>query len=136
MGAWSHEPFGNDSACDWAFEFREGKDLSAIESTLDAVLSVEDEYLEADLASEAVAAVEVLAKLMGKGTQADAYTEKLDDWIRKNPQHPSAEIRQKASAAIERIGSSNSELSEMWAEGEHADAWKASLQRLAAAVSV
>ena len=29
MGTWSHEPFGNDSACDWAYGL-EGKQDYAI----------------------------------------------------------------------------------------------------------
>ena len=34
MGAWSHEPFGNDDANDWAYELEETEDLSHIEAAL------------------------------------------------------------------------------------------------------
>lgn len=47
MGTWSHESFGNDTACDWAYELEGITDLSVIESTIDRVLESEDEYLEA-----------------------------------------------------------------------------------------
>ena len=56
MGAWSHEPFGNDTACDWSYELLETEDLSAVEAALDEVLEAGGGYLEADLGSQAVAA--------------------------------------------------------------------------------
>ena len=28
MGTWSHEPFGNDDACDWSYELLDSNDLS------------------------------------------------------------------------------------------------------------
>ena len=31
MGAWSHEPFGNDQACDWAAELAESTGFAIIE---------------------------------------------------------------------------------------------------------
>ncbi|MET0038454.1 MAG: DUF4259 domain-containing protein [Candidatus Thiodiazotropha lotti] len=80
MGAWSHEPFGNDDANDWAYGLEGFVDLSLIEKTLDRALEAE-KYLEAPKALEAVAAVEVLAKLLGKGTQTDTYTEKVFEFL-------------------------------------------------------
>jgi len=38
MGAWSHESFGNDTACDWSYGLLETTDLSVIEATLGAVI--------------------------------------------------------------------------------------------------
>ena len=136
MGAWSHEPFGNDTACDWGYGLIESEDLSAIESALDAVISAKGEYLEADLASEAIAAIEVLAKLLGKGTQSDSYTEGIDEWVKAHPQKPSPALLQKAKQAIARIQSPESELLELWEDGEESDAFNASLLQLLAAVSV
>ncbi len=31
MGVWSHEPFGNDTANDWAYGLEETTDLSYVE---------------------------------------------------------------------------------------------------------
>ena len=62
MGAWSHEPFGNDTACDWVYDLLETEDFSLIESALDAVMENGDEYLNSDVASEAIAAIEVIVK--------------------------------------------------------------------------
>jgi hypothetical protein len=132
MGAWSHEPFGNDDANDWAYELEETEDLSYVEAALDAVLEAEG-YVEAPEASCAVAAVEVLAKLLGKGTQSDAYTEKVDEWVKKVRVQPPRPLLEKARLALARVRGSGSELRELW----HGDAaeWEASLDSLQAAVS-
>jgi hypothetical protein len=133
MGAWSHEPFGNDDAGDWAYELEEAEDLSHVEAALDAVLDTEG-YLQAPEASCAVAAVEVLAKLLGKGTQSDAYTEKVDEWVRKVRAKPSRPLLEKARAVLARVRGEESELKELWHEGD-ATEWEASLDSLQAAVS-
>lgn len=135
MGAWSHEPFGNDTAGDWSDGLLETQDLSSIDATLDAVDEVGEDYLEADLASEAIGAIEVLAKLLGKGTQSDAYTEDIDQWVKDHPLQPSAELLAKARRTIKRIQSPDSELLELWDEAGEADDWKASLQQLLAATT-
>ena len=65
MGTWSHESFGNDTANDWAYELEDATDFSVIEAALQVALDEGDEYLDADLAMEAmeaIAAVEVIAK--------------------------------------------------------------------------
>jgi len=133
MGAWSHEPFGNDDANDWAYELEGTEDLSHIEAALDVVLDTDD-YLEAPEASCAVAAVEVLAKLLGKGTQSDAYTEKVDEWIKTVRAKPSRALLDKARRALDRIRGKDSELRDLWHEDD-ATQWEASLQALHAAVS-
>jgi hypothetical protein len=38
MGAWSYEPFGNDTAGDWVYGLVESRDLLYLEATLDKVL--------------------------------------------------------------------------------------------------
>ncbi|MCG7921512.1 MAG: DUF4259 domain-containing protein [Candidatus Thiodiazotropha lotti] len=133
MGAWSHEPFGNDDANDWAYGLEGFVDLSLIEKTLDRALEAE-KYLEAPKALEAVAAVEVLAKLLGKGTQTDTYTEKVDEWCKSISAQPSAAILTKANRALERILGENSELRELW-EKDDAQEWHSSITGLQRAIS-
>ena len=132
MGAWSHEPFGNDDANDWAYGLEDTKDLSLIEVALDRVLQT-DGYLEAPEASEAVAAVEVLAKILGKGTQSDAYTKKVDAWVKSVSIGPSPILLSKAHQALARILEEDSELCELWSEGDSAE-WVASIRALQGAV--
>ena len=135
MGAWSHESFGNDTAADWAYGLAECKDMAYIESAIDAVLSEED-YLDSDIASEAVAAIEVVAKMLGKGTQADAYTENADIWVAAMTVPPSAELRAKAVRALDRITADESELAELWSDTHDSDGWSATLATLRKAMSV
>lgn len=133
MGAWSHEPFGNDIANDWAYGLKEISDLSLIEAALDRVL-VGEESPEAPDASEAVAATEVLAKLLGKGTQSDAHTIKVDAWVKVVTARPDAALLRKASNALERIRAENSELRMLWG-ARGAEEWHASISALQSAVS-
>lgn len=133
MGAWSHEPFGNDDANDWAYGLEEVNDLSLVEDALDRALE-DEEYLEAPEASEAVAAVEVLAKLLGKGTQKDSYTKQVDEWVKSVAVKPNAALLAKANLVLERILGDNSELKELWEEGG-AEEWLGSIASLQRAVS-
>jgi hypothetical protein len=129
MGAWSHEPFGNDTACDWSYDLLEKKNLSPVEQAIDAVLE-EADYLDADASSEALAAIEVLAKLLGRGTQTDSYTEDIDAWVSSAGVKPAAVLLQKAQQAIDKILGPESELKELWDEGEDGELWRASMLHL------
>lgn len=129
MGAWSHEPFGNDTACDWSYGLLEGNDLTPVRTAIRAALDAE-EYLDADVASEAVAAVEVLAKILGRGTQADAYTEEVDAWVARLSEPADPALLDDARRVIDRVLSDPSELRELWDESEDAQVWRESLDRL------
>ena len=135
MGAWSHEPFGNDTAGDWAYGLVETNDLSYIECALDKVLECGEEYLDASESEEAVAAIEVLAKLLGKGSQSDAYTEAVDAWVADVKMKPEAALLEKAQRVIDRIMSGDSELLALWEEVDDVSDWLASMAVLRAAVS-
>ena len=135
MGAWSHEPFGNDTAADWAYGLEEAKDLAYIEEALNKVLECGTEYLEAPEAEEALAAIEVIAKLIGKGTQSDAYTESVDTWVSASNLKPQPSLLKKAQQVINRIIADESELLELWQESEDSEAWRASISQLQAVVS-
>ena len=132
MGTWSHEPFGNDDATDWACGLEGADGLSLVEEALDRVLEA-GEYLEAPEASEAVGAVEVLAKLLGRGTQSDSYTEPVDEWVKSVSVKPGAGLLAKANRALERILGENSELKELWEEAG-AEEWLNSITALQGAV--
>ena len=135
MGAWSHEPFGNDSACDWAYELEGKSDFSVIEASLRQVLDNGDEYLDADLASEAVAAAEVLAKSREQGTQSDSYTEAVDNWLAQVDGPPPPGLFDLASRALARVLAPDSELRELWEDSDDFAAWESSITALQAAVA-
>ncbi|MAM87506.1 MAG: hypothetical protein CME36_09395 [unclassified Hahellaceae] len=130
MGAWSHEPFGNDDAGDWSSTLVDENDLTPIEAVFDRALA-SDDYLEADTAGEAVAAVEVVAKLLGKGTQTDAYTAEVDKWVEATSVRPDAALRAKALQVLDRVVQDDSELKELW---EDHPQWLESISELRRAV--
>ena len=135
MGAWSHEPFGNDTANDWAYDLEGTTDLSHIEAALNNVLEQGSEYLEAPTAEEAIGAIEVLAKLLGHGTQSDAYTEKIDAWVNTIEQKPSPALLNNAQRVIARILAKDSELLELWQDSDELQKWQASIAKLQTAIS-
>lgn len=135
MGAWSHEPFGNDTACDWSYGLEGQRDFSLIANTIQTVLENGAEYLDADPATEAVAAVEVLAKALGRGTQTDSYTKEADAWVKSIAAKPSRELLSNASAALARILGPDSELRELWEEGDYFGDWESSIKALQSAIS-
>ncbi|HQZ59236.1 MAG TPA: DUF4259 domain-containing protein [Acinetobacter sp.] len=130
MGTWSHEPFGNDTANDWAYELEDTTDFSVIDATLQTALDEGQENLDADLAMEAIAAIEVLAKSLGHGTQTDVYTDKVDEWVDRISLKPSADLLQKAEQVLALVASDHSELKELWQESEEYELWANNLQQL------
>lgn len=130
MGTWSHESFGNDTANDWAYELEDATDFSVIEAALQVALDEGDEYLDADLAMEAIAAVEVIAKRLGKGTQSDVYTEKVDEWLETISEQPSDGLLSLAKRVLERIVADDSELKELWLESDEYELWLGNIQQL------
>jgi hypothetical protein len=130
MGTWSEDTFGNDTACDWAAEFLDAPGLEAVSQALDAVLG-EDGYLDSDVACEALAACEVVARLLGNWGLRDAYSEELDRWIEENPQPVPPQMVAQAVEAIARIAGDDSELAELWDEEGRNDTWHSTVDDLA-----
>jgi hypothetical protein len=128
MGAWGVLAFDNDDANDWAYDLEETTDLSLIESTFAMVEEAED-YLEAPEACHALAACEVLARLKGNFGYQNAYTEKVDVWVANHPNQPSPEMLARASAILDRVTGEDSELKDLWEEGNATD-WQQSLEDL------
>lgn len=135
MGAWSHEPFDNDTASDWADVLMDATDLSYIEATLDRVLEVGGSYLEAPDAEEGVAAVAVLAQLLGRSKPIANGPEGLLAWIAGIGVRPSTALLDKARRVAQRVLAGDSELAELWDESESATDWRASVAALQAAIA-
>ncbi|WP_373987358.1 DUF4259 domain-containing protein [Duganella sp. BuS-21] len=131
MGTWSVDAFGNDYAQDWAEDLHETSNLDAVADTLNTVLDSGAE-LEAPFAAEALAAIEVLARLQGKGGPKTEDSAAIDEWVeaRKAKAKPRADLAEKALRAIERILAPDSELRQLWEESEHYADWRASVEDL------
>lgn len=130
MGAWAPDPFGNDSAGDWAYGLEEVSDLSLIEETIERILECGTDYLEAPDAEEAVAAIDVIARLKGKFYTKDAHTESVDAWVAAHSLTPPASLVQKALKALDRIATEPSEILELWQDSEDFETWKRHLADL------
>ena len=130
MGAWSHESFGNDDACDFGSELEESEDTAQIEAALDAVLSAGSGYLEAPESSVAIAAAEAVARLQGNWGKRDAYSEPVDSWVAAVKLVPPANLVAKAHQSLQRILTEPSELLELWSESEDKGLWVAAVHEL------
>lgn len=131
MGTWAVDAFGNDYAQDWAEDLHETSNLDAVEDTLNTVLDTSGE-LEAPFAAEALAAIEVLARLQGKGGPSSEDSTSIDEWVaaRKPKAKPRADLAEKAVRALDRIISADSELRQLWEESEHYSDWLAAVADL------
>lgn len=114
MGAWGVLAFDNDGANDWAYGLDDVSDLSLVVGAFAAVEA--DEDFDAPEAEDALAACEVLARLKGNFGYQNAYTEKVDEWVKQHPIEPPPELLSRASSVIDRIVGENSGLKELWDE--------------------
>jgi hypothetical protein len=128
MGAWGVLAFDNDDANDWANGLSKVSDLSLVESAFTAVDEAGD-YLEAPTACEALAACELLARLRGRPGYENAYTKKVDDWVKQHSLKPSVALLDRADSIIDRILADKSELRELWEEGD-ASEWLQTVEEL------
>ena len=131
MGAWSHEPFGNDQACDWVAELAESTGFAIIEKAFDQVIADQnEEFIDADTVCEAYAAAEVLAHILGQGTENLDFLGNIGGWIEKLPAQPSAALIQKALNALNISTQENSELNELWQESGNYAEWTQNIDAL------
>jgi len=121
MGAWGELAFDNDTANDWAYDLKGIDDLSLVESALKEVEDIGDEYLDQDIACNALAACEVIARLQGNYGYKNAFTEKVDEWVAAHNLTPSDALLKRAAAVIDRILGEKSELRELWDETGESD---------------
>lgn len=113
MGAWDVDTFDNDTACDWTYQLEEHDDTGLVADTLARVLTVGNDYLDADAACEGLAAAEVVARLRGNWGVRNPYTETVDNWVEMHPGAPTETLVAQALAAIDRIMTPPSELLEL-----------------------
>lgn len=119
MGAWGIKNFENDTAMDWVSEFNESPSLSFLEKTLNKAFN--DEYLEADDACEILATAEVLAAIKGK--PGIDFPEEINSNSLAIPD--TGILIPKAIKAIEKIlTAGESELLELWNEGNETEEWE------------
>ena len=127
MGTWSGAPFGNDTASDFSYDLDDHNDWTFVEETLNEVLS-SGEDLDSDVAAVGIAGAEVVAHGLGRPTQSDAYTESVESFA-KRAGTPPAHVVRTAEQALALAISPDSELTELWEEGDPQE-WNDATARL------
>lgn len=130
MGTWGVGAFENDGACDHAAGVIDGGGTGLVEEALDRVLETGDDYLEAPEAEEAIAAAEIVARLLGRPGPASDYTAELDAWISRSKPAANSGLAAKAAQAVRRILREPSELLELWQESDDLETWQTSVYDL------
>jgi hypothetical protein len=123
MGAWGYKSFQNDSALDWLSDLIHGG-APVLGAALDAI---GEEYVEADEASAALAAAEIVAAALGKGD--DRLDEDAATWLKENRDAARKVNPARARQAVERVFA-KSELRELWDESGAATEWHADVREL------
>lgn len=132
MGTWSHEPFGNDIASDWAYEFEENDGYEVIEDAFDQIIDMAtEEFIDADIGCIAHAAAEVLAKSFTDGVaENEYYPESVEKWLQHNQHKHNYELIPKALLALNLLISENSELDELWQDSDDYEDWTKNIAEL------
>lgn len=131
MGAWSHEPFGNDTACDWAYELEESEGYVVIEDAFNQIIEMStEEYIDADIGCVAHAAAEVLAKSFGRGIEEEDIPEAVEKWLEQNKNKTNPALIPKAIRALKLLTGESSELNELWQESDYYTEWTSNIDEL------
>ena len=128
MGAWGEKAFENDSALDW-FNDLEAEGVEALRHLLESVAETDEaDYLDIDDGAAAIAAAEIVAAARGRGR--DRVTKPVIAWLDANADQLVEEDIVLAAGAIERVVAGNSELRELWEEGDVDSPWHADVRTL------
>ena len=125
MGAWGYGNFDNDMAADYAASFHDEHNEAGLLETLAAV--AEEGYPEADEASEALAAAEIIAATLGKASRD--FPENLLPIASTLPLTNADAAKKIARRAIKAV-LKKSELQELWEESDEYEAWQTVQQQL------
>jgi hypothetical protein len=123
MGTWGIGVFENDTALDWLADF-EYHDLRLIDRTLAGVGNMTAaDHLDADEASEVLAAAECVAAAGGFATPN--LPDVVTDWVAQNqPIRLRAQLVAAAQTAVAHVFA-RSELNDLWQETDEWPQWQA-----------
>lgn len=127
MSAWGDGVFENDQAGYWIDQLVESGKSMAIDKALSFALKAKPGRLEADEASEALAAAEVVAAARGH-RHAD-LPDDAKEWLATSGYVPTESSCALCVKTVERVRD-DSELMELWAEGDELSAWNRGIRGL------
>jgi len=121
MGAWGERAFQNDSALDWLAQL-EAAGVDILRKTLTRVADTEeDDEVDVDDGTSAIAAAEVVAAALGGGR--DRVTKEVSVWLDRHQSSLGAQDMALAKQAVKRVLAARSELRALWDEGGPDNAW-------------
>ena len=135
MSTWDSGTFDNDYAMDWVQDLLETKNLELVETTLDNVIDNGGGELEAPFAAEALAAAEVIARLLGSPGLA-GENDDVDAWVAACKRKVNGLQVEKARRAIDLVLSDQSELKRLWSDSEEYDTWRAGVSAVKARIKL
>jgi Domain of unknown function (DUF4259) len=127
MGAWGAGVFENDTALDW-LDALERTGAAAVNAALRSLPDAAAGYVDADQASDALAAAEIVAA--SRGHPAAELPGEAADWVQAHGPSVPYDLTEVAVDAVARIRT-DSELRDLWEESG-ADEWYAALDDLLA----
>ncbi len=130
MGTWGHDTFDNDTACDWTYDLEECDDLSVIQEALGGVLDSNEDYLDSNEASQALAACETIARMRGNIGVRNPHTETVDQWAAAHKDLKTDTLLKTAHKVIDRILGEDSELPELWRDSDSYGDWQVAIEDL------
>lgn len=132
MGTWGPGIFDNDVASDWIRDLMESADIEPIGNALDEVVAADENYLDADVAAEALAACEIVACLSGNCSPAVEAMPAIAEWLKSVmiSMQATESLRQKAQKVISRVLTAPSEILELWLESEQLQEWQNTVRDL------
>jgi len=118
MGTWGVGPFDNDTAADWCGALNDTdpeRRAELVRATLAAVADHGDEYLDSDLAVEAIAAAAIVAAQLPGGTPVTSpYAP--DFLLAGGGIEVPDDVPPLALRALDRINADDSEWRQLWEE--------------------
>jgi hypothetical protein len=98
--SWVIGGFRDDDAQRWVEQFTD-EGLSAISEALTSLIEADQDELDESQCHAALAAVEVVAALLGE--PSDDLPEEVQEWVEENEDPVDDGIRKKSASALERI---------------------------------
>jgi len=120
VGAWGEGAFDNDTAADWAREFKTADLADGLRLITDALAAAARTdaaaYLRARVGEVAVAAAELVAAVDGSPIDESAYNAAACRWIARVRPVSDADLTELARRALSRVTNQHSELADLWDE--------------------
>ena len=136
MGTWDVGPFDNDTAADWSGDLHDAapaQRTALVRGALTAVLDNGDDYLDSDLAVEAIAAAAIVASQLPGGARITSpYAP--DFLLEGGKLEVPDDLPALAVQALDRIVGDDSEWRELWEESDRYTSALAELQHIQATI--